>query len=197
MKKKLLSAVMVCALGMVGCGEEEPITPSGPKLDSQANILAFLDGKSIVMEGSNIPSHPNGFSEDVDYGPASQCYQKVTILTGGNTVKVDSVLGTIQNGQCNHDLKKGDLSFTSTAVAIENVATDGSCFDVTFTFPGGVVQEGRGSFAQDRKTLRLELFIKGQATGIRCADGAVGSTGTVKTGNTTFTGNAVQTYVIP
>lgn len=197
MKKKLLSAVMLCALGVVGCGEEEPVTPSGPKLDSQSNILVFLDGKTITMEGANIPSHPNGYNEDVDFGPATQCYQKVTILTGGGNMKVDSVLGTVQNGQCNREVKRGDTTFTSTAIAIENVAADGSCFDVTLSFPGGLVQEGRAGFSQDRKTLKMELFFKGQASGHRCAGGAVGAANTVTLNNAAFTGNAVQTYAIP
>ncbi|MCY0999410.1 hypothetical protein OWM54_19935 [Myxococcus sp. MISCRS1] len=94
MKKKLLSAVMVCALGFVGCGDDDgdpTPTPQAPKLDSSANILAFLEGKSMIMEGANIPSHPNGFSEDVDYGAASQCYQSVTMSVAGGNFKVDSI----------------------------------------------------------------------------------------------------------
>ncbi|MBZ4421528.1 hypothetical protein [Myxococcus sp. RHSTA-1-4] len=197
MKKKLLSAVMLCALGVVGCGEEDPVDPPAkPKLDSQANILAFLDGKTLLMQGENIPSHPNGFSEDIDYGPYSQCYQKVTMTVGGGSFTVDSIPGTIENGQCNHELAKNPLKFTSTAVLIENVAADGSCFDVTFTFPGGLVQEGRGGFSADQKSLNLELFFKDQATGSRCANGAVGTAGTVTLGGKAFTGNAVQKYAI-
>jgi hypothetical protein len=78
---------------------------------------------------------------------------------------------------------------------MENVAADGSCFDVTFNFPGGLTQEGRGSFSSDRKQLKLELFFKGQATGARCANGAVGAA-SVTLSNAAFTGNAVQTYAI-
>ncbi|AKF79126.1 hypothetical protein SAMN05443572_10179 [Myxococcus fulvus] len=199
MKKKLLSAVMVCALGFVGCGDDddnEQPTPQTPSLNSSANILAFLEGKSMIMEGNNIPSHPNGFSEDVDYGASSQCYQSVTMSVAGGNFKVDSIPGTITNNVCDHNAPKNPLSFTSNTVLIENVAADGSCFDVTFSFPGGLVQEGRGGFTADQKTLKLELYFKNQATGIRCANGAVGTSSSVTLNGQPFTGNAVQTYSI-
>ncbi|NTX10280.1 hypothetical protein HUA74_44275 [Myxococcus sp. CA051A] len=198
MKKKLLSAVMVCALGLVGCGDDDDKDPpvEAPKLNSSANILAFLEGKTLLMEGANIPSHPNGFSEDVDFGASSQCYQKVTMSVAGGNFKVDSVPGTITDGVCNHDAPKNPLSFTSNTVLIENVTSDGSCFDVTFTFPGGLVQEGRGGFTADQKTLKLEIFFKNQSTGSRCANGAVGAAGTVTLNGQSFAGNAVQTYAV-
>ncbi|NVJ27056.1 MULTISPECIES: hypothetical protein [Myxococcus] len=200
MKKKLLSAVMVCALGLVGCGDDgdddkdPPV--EAPKLNSSANILAFLEGKSMLMTGANIPSHPNGFSEDVDFGASSQCYKSVTMSVAGGNFKVDSIPGTITDGVCNHEAAKNPLSFTSNTVLIENVASDGSCFDVTFTFPGGLVQEGRGGFTADQKTLKLEIFFKNQSTGSRCANGAVGTSSSVTLNGQPFTGNAVQTYAI-
>jgi len=196
MKKKLLSAVMLCTLGLWGCGDDEDPPVQKPTLNSSANILAFLEGKTLLMEGANIPSHPNGYSEDMDFGASSQCYQKVTMSVAGGNFKVDSIPGTITDGVCHHDVAKNPLSFTSTTVLIENVAADGSCFDVTFSFPGGLVQEGRGGFTADQKTLKLELFFKSQATGIRCANGAVGAAGTVTFGSEPFTGNAVQVYAI-
>ncbi|MCY1017918.1 hypothetical protein [Pyxidicoccus sp. MSG2] len=208
MKKQILSAVVLCALGFAGCGEDDPVVDppdNTPKLDSQANILAFLDGKSLQMTGANIPSHPNGYNEDIDYGAATQCYKSVTMSVAGGNFKVDSIPGTIEGspgvgqpgGTCNHDLAKNPLSFTSTTLVMENVAADGSCFDVTFNFPGGLVQEGRGGFSADRKQLKLELFFKGQATGSKCANGAVGADGTVTLNKAPFSGNAVQTYVLP
>lgn len=205
MKKKLLSAVMLCALGVVGCGEDDPVDPppAQAKLDSQANILVFLEGKSLVMEGTNIPSHPNGYNEDIDYGNATQCYQRVTMTVAAGNFTVNSIPGTVQNspgptqpgGTCNPQVPKNPLNFVSSSVLMENVAADGSCFDVTFNFPGGLVQEGRGGFTADQKQLKLELFFRGQATNHRCANGAVGSSGITLNGNP-FTGNAVQTYVI-
>jgi len=208
MKKQLLSAVVLCALGLVGCGEETttptPVTPdTGPKYNTQAKINAALVGKTLVMTGADIPSHPNGYDEDVNYGQATQCYQSVTMKVEGEQLyKVTSVLGTLLNapkvgdkGECDHAASLGQLEFTSTAVLIENVKADGTCFDVTYTFPGGVVQEGRGLLLQDGKTLELELFFVNQATGHRCADGAVGAN-TVTLNGKAFTGNAVQTYTI-
>jgi hypothetical protein len=206
MKKQILSAVVLCALGLAGCGDDPVVVdpPEKPKLDSQANILAFLDGKSLLMTGANIPSHPNGYNEDIDYGAATQCYKSVTMSVAGGNFKVDSIPGTIEGspgvgqpgGTCNHDVAKNPLSFTSTSLVMENVTADGSCFDVTFNFPGGLVQEGRGGFSADQKQLNLELFFKGQATGSKCANGAVGADGTVTLNKAPFSGKAVQTYVI-
>ncbi|QSQ21192.1 hypothetical protein JY651_39325 [Pyxidicoccus parkwayensis] len=208
MKKKLLSAVMLCTLGLVvGCGDDkEVIDPpdTTPKLDTQANILAFLDGKTLVMSGTNIPSHPNGYDEDIDYGNATQCYKSVTMTVAAGTFSVNSIPGTIENspgvgqpgGTCNHDLAKNPLAFNSTSVVMENIAADGSCFDVTFNYPGGLVQEGRGGFSADHKQLKLEIFFKGQSSGARCATGAVGADGTITLNGKPFAGKAVQAYVI-
>jgi hypothetical protein len=207
MKKQILSAVVLCALGLAGCGDDPVVVDppdTTPKLDSQANILAFLEGKTLLMSGANIPSHPNGYNEDIDYGAATQCYKSVTMSVAGGNFKVDSIPGTIEGspgvgqpgGTCNHEVAKNPLSFTSTTLVMENVTADGSCFDVTFNFPGGLVQEGRGGFSSDQKQLKLELFFKGQATGSKCANGAVGADGTVTLNKAPFSGKAVQTYVI-
>jgi hypothetical protein len=99
-----------------------------------------------------------------------------------------------QRGECDHAASNGELSFTTTAVLIENVAQDGGCFDVTYTY-SGFKQVGRGQVSQDGKTLKVELYFENQATGIRCADGKVGQQ-TVTLGGAAFTGNAVQTYTI-
>ncbi len=60
MKKKLLSAVVLCSLGFVGCGDdtEEPPPPTVPKFDTADNIRNYLDGKKMLMEGGEHP-HPS------------------------------------------------------------------------------------------------------------------------------------------
>lgn len=203
MKKQLLSAVVLCALGVVGCGDETsgPPTDTGPKYNTADKIATYLEGKTLVMSGDNIPSHPNGYDEDVNYGQATQCYKSVTMAVAGGKYGVTSVLGTLRDaptvgarGTCDHDNSPGQLSFESTAVLIENVAEDGSCFDVTYTYPS-FKQEGRGQVSQDGKTLKVELYFENQATGSRCASGAVAAK-TVTLNGASFTGNAVQTYTI-
>jgi predicted small lipoprotein YifL len=206
MKKQLWSAVMLCTMALVGCGEETPVTnppantDTGPK-NTQAKINAALVGKTLTMTGEDIPSHPNGLDEDVDYAQATQCYHAVSMtVVNENTYAVVSELGTLRNvsngrGECDHSPTPNRLEFTSSGVAIENVKEDGSCFDVTYSFPGGLVQEGRGQVSQDGKTLKLELYFQYLATGHRCADGAVGSNSVIIKG-APFTGNAVQTYRI-
>ena len=70
MKSKLLSAVMVCALSFVACGGDDDTTPtpSVPKFDTADNIRNYLEGKTLLMEGANIPSHPSGYDENLDFG---------------------------------------------------------------------------------------------------------------------------------
>jgi hypothetical protein len=200
MKKMLMSAVVLCALGTVGCGDDTGgPDETGPKYNTPEKLATFFEGKTMVMQGDNIPSHPNGLSEDVDYGPASQCYSKVTLTVAGGNYTAVSLKGTWRDTasgkDCDHSVSAGEAgNFTSRAVLIENVAADGSCFDVTYTYPS-FKQEGRGVVSQDGKTVKLELFFETAATGHRCASGAVGSP-SVLVGGKAFTGNAVQTYVV-
>lgn len=204
MKKMLSSAMMLCTLGLSGCGDDptDPPVDNTPKLDSQSNILAFLEGKTLVMEGDNIPSHPLSLDEDINWGSASQCFQKVTIGVGGNNFHVSSVPGTIRDsagvGQpgstCDHTVAQNALVFDSKAVTLSNIAADGSCFEVLVDY-GSFKQEGRAKFSSDTKKLSMELYFEAKATGWHCADGAVGAK-TVSTSGQPFTGNAVQVYVI-
>jgi hypothetical protein len=206
MKKKLLSAVVLCALGFAGCGDDTDDTPPGPvvpKFDTESNIRTWLDSKKLLMEGANIPSFPNGLDEDINYGSASQCYTKVEMVVANNNFQVTSTLGTLKNapnvgnkGECDHATPNGSpLSFTSTVSLIENVKADASCFDITITYTG-FKQVGRGSLGADGKTLSLELFFEGAASGANCAAGAVGSGGITLKSGAAFTGNAVQVYTV-
>jgi hypothetical protein len=195
MKKTLLTAITLCTLGLAGCGG----TPDGSgntvgPFNTEARISAYLEGKALRMEGANIPTHPNGISEDRDFGPQSQCYRSVTMTVAGGKYSVVSELGRVVNNKCDRTIDNGRAAFDTTAVLLENVKADGSCFDVTYTYVG-FKQVGRGQVSQDGKTLRLELFFEGAASGFRCENGAVGASGVI-IGNTAFTGNAVQTYTI-
>jgi hypothetical protein len=202
MTKKLLSAALVGLLSLAGCGDDDDNGGGGPDLTTPAGINAYLNGKTLLMTGANIPSHPNGLNEDVNFGAATQCYVSTQIQTGTNWV-VTSQLATLEGapntfdvGTCNHAVPFGTpLTFTSTNVLIENVEGNGDCFDVTATYPG-FAQEGRAAFNAGATELRMELFFAG-ATGHRCADGDVGGGNaiTLSTG-AAFTGDAVQTYVI-
>jgi hypothetical protein len=209
MKKQLLSAVMLCTLGLVGCDEDnnnnnsDAGTDAGTeaKYNTVDKINTYLEGKTLTMSGANIPSHPNGYDEDVNYGSATQCYQSVVMQVAAGTYNVTSTLGTLRDasqtgsrGTCDHETKATELKFSTTAVLIENVAADGSCFDVTYTYTG-FKQAGRGQISQDGQTVKLELFFEGQATGNRCANGAVGAA-TVTLNGAAFTGNAVQVYTV-
>jgi hypothetical protein len=204
MKRNLLSALVLCALGTVACGGEDttPQQPAVPKFDTADNIRNYLEGKKLVMEGANIPSHPNGYDEDVNLGQATQCYQKVEMTVTGGNFAVNSVVGTLRDaptvgskGTCDHTVAAGNpLSFTSTAVLIDKVKADATCFDVSFTYPS-FKQAGRGSMSADGKTLTLELYFENQAVGASCESGAVGSP-TVTLNKAPFTGNAQQVYTI-
>jgi hypothetical protein len=181
--------------------EGAPPADGGNPYNTASAINAYLDGKTVVMEGSNIPSHPNGYDENVNYGAATQCYKKTTMQIAAGVYTVTSELGTLENapnqgdtGTCNHDVKSNEMTFASTTALVENVASDGSCFDFTVTYTG-FQQEGRGYLSADGKQLVLELYFKDQATGHRCADGAVGSSGVTVNANA-FTGDAKQVYAV-
>ncbi len=208
MKKKLLSAVMLCAVGFTGCGDPtEPVNQT-PKFDTQANIMAHLEGKTMVSSGANLATHPLTLDEDINWGDVKVCYNKVTLKVGGGKFTVESVLGTLtgnpalyQKGDCNHDVVSGSTlgPYETTSVTITNIKDNGGCFDIDIAYTG-FAHTGRGKLSADGKTMTLELFVKDKAVGIRCADGAVGSA-TVKTvgannTQTAFTGNAQQVYVM-
>lgn len=200
------SVLVLGCLGslVVACGGEEitttPPTTNTAKFSTANKITAHLDGKTMTMEGNNIPSHPNGFDENANFGANSQCYQNVVMTQQAGRIHVVSNLGTVEGaaagavGTCNKDLFSAKLEFDSTAVLIENVKDNGGCFDFNITY-AGFAQEGRGSISADGNTLILELFFGGRAAGHRCADGAVGSQ-TVTLMGAMFTGDARQTYAI-
>ena len=184
------------ATGDTATGDTAPSNP----YTSVSAITTYLEGKTLTMSGSNIPSHPLGYDQNTNFGQATQCYSKVTIKsTSGPKFSTTSDLGTLtgapntgDTGTCDNGTVSTTLTFDSTVVAIENVKSDGSCFDVTVTYTG-FKQEGRAMLSADGKTLRMELYFEGQATGHRCADGAVGASGVTLNGNA-FSGNSVQVY---
>ncbi len=189
-------ACLLSILLFAACGDPiyQDQQMQGDGLTTPSRISSFLDGKALVMEGSMIPSHPNGYDQDVDFGAATQCYMKVTMAPLGGKIRVTSELGTLTESGCDRMRLSGEASFDSTAVLIENVGGDAECFDFTITYPG-FGQEGRGTINAERTELDLELFFKDQATGHRCADGAVGAP-TVTLNQQLFTGDALQRYRI-
>lgn len=217
--RRLLAGV---ALAAVGCEAQDiyieelysdggaPVRPApdqGPppagegRWDTPARIAAWLDGKTLTMAGDAIPSHPNGFDEDVNYGQATQCYHEVVIEPLEGRWVTRSQLGTLNGapevgdrGECDRGTPGGSLEFASTAVLIEDVRGGGECFDVTVTYPG-FGQEGRARIAPDGRTVTMELFFKDQATGHRCADGPVGAP-TVVLNGAPFEGDARQVYTV-
>ena len=175
-----------------GSGGVEP-------LDNAAKINAFLDGKRLHMTGDDIPTHPNGLWEDVNFGQATQCIHSTEMVVAGGTVTVNTVLGALVDapeagdvGTCDRAAEGPALEFASTSHLIENVVGDAECFDFTVTY-AAFGQEGRGRIPADRQTVELELFFKDAAIGHRCADGAVGEA-SITIDGTAFGGDAVQVY---
>lgn len=209
------NTILMGALMLTACGQPMPTADagvdagvsdagSGNDFSTSSKILAYLEGKTMVMTGTDIPSHPNGFNENFNFGANTQCYNKVSIATLASNFQVTSDLGTFNSipdagiaGMCDRTIKSNTVRFTSSAVLIENVTNNGGCFDITSTYTG-FSQQGRGSISADGKTVTLELFFA--ATGHRCADGAVGATGVqlaTSGGPVPFTGNGKQVYRIP
>ncbi len=171
-------------------------------LRNESQVLAFLDGHTLVMDPDDVPSHPNGYDANVNFGQATQCIHRVVMTVAAGNFRLVTELGTLRDapqtedvGECDRSTPDGQVfSFDSTAARIENVRDDGACFDITLTY-AGFGQEGRGGFSDDRSTLFLELFFRDQAVGDRCADGDVGDR-TITLNQEPFTGDAVQAYRI-
>ena len=201
---------LLCTSALVACGDDETGSGgagggaggsggAGELFDTAAKITAHLEGKTVVMAGDAIPSHPNGFDENTNFGSSSQCYNNVTMSPSSAMWHVVSTLGTLtgapmpgDTGMCDHATPAGEVTFDSTAILIANVTAD--CFDFTATYVG-FAQEGRGKLTAGGATLSLEIFFKDQATGHRCGDGAVGEA-TVMLNGSPFDGDAVQVYTV-
>jgi hypothetical protein len=214
MKKHLI--LVAAFAGLVGCGTVTTTdagvdagtmmdggSDAGVTLDltTDIKIFAYLEGKTMVMTGADIPSSPNGFNENINFGAATQCYHKTSIAVLAGNFNVTSDLGQFNSipdagvaGMCNRAVKTTTQTFSSTTILIENVKNNAECFDFTATYVG-FKQEGRGKISPDGKTVTLELFFA--ATGHRCADGAVGATGVklaTSAGAVPFAGDAKQVY---
>lgn len=183
MKKTLLGAALVGTLALAGCGSSDDDSSNAPTLNTPTAINAYLEGKTWLMAGDDLPAMPNGFSEDV--AAFNQCYNQVQIQVAAATWNVHSVMGTIDaTPNCTHQANGTVLDFASENARLGADATvggaagkivgNGECFDISVNY-GSFTQEGRGSFSADGKTLSLELYFAGQATGATCTDGAVGS----------------------
>jgi hypothetical protein len=196
--KRFLATSLAAAL-LAACGGNDDEAPTPPSLGTAAEINTYLAGKSWKMTGADIPSHPNGYDENQNLGAATQCYNETVIATDANWI-VTSKLGTLTGapnpgdiGTCDNATAAGSpLTFTSTAILVENVEGNGACFDITATYTG-FAQEGRGKFSADGRTMTLELFFATQAVGADCASGDVGSGG-ITLNAAAFTGNAQQVY---
>lgn len=172
------------------------------RLDTPDRIFAHLEGNTLSMGAAAIPSHPNGFDENVNFGQASQCLHAVQMSISARQFTVRSELGTLRDapmpedvGRCDRAAASGEvLSFVTTAALIENVTGNGECFDLTLTY-AGFGQEGRGAISADGREFRLELYFRDQAIGHRCADGPVGAP-SVTLNQEPFVGSAVQRYAL-
>lgn len=166
---------------------------------SVGDLYGFLEAKTWMMSPADIPSHPNGYDQNVNYGQATQCLHEASMVVQNQSFTINSTLGTLKNaprngdvGACDRSTSSGtELHFDTTASLIENMRDNGACFDITLTY-SGFGQEGRGGVREDG-AVALELFFRDQATGHRCADGDVGSP-TVTLNREHFTGDAVQLY---
>jgi hypothetical protein len=204
MKKMLVLAAMAVS-GAFACGSTGG-NDAGLDFSTGTKILNHLEGKTMVMQGADIPGYPLGFNANINYGASTQCYNQVSIAVGSGNFGVTTKLGSFapggdgglyQVGVCNTATAAGSpLSYTSSAVLFQNVANNGECFDVDLTYTG-FSQEGRGSIAADGHTVVMELYASGRATNIRCVNGnpgTIGADGGVKVLGATLAGDSRQTY---
>jgi hypothetical protein len=139
-------------------------------LNTPTAINAYLDGKTMVMAGADIPADPLGASQ----ATSGACWTKLTMqIASPGDWNVTWNVATENGGTCNAAAPLGVTSQPG-AVVIANVQGNATCFDINVTFPNMGVS-GRGSISADGKTVSLEFYNVGEATGATCADGAVGA----------------------
>src|SRR5688572_28817469 len=56
-------------------GGDTPAMQREP-LATAAQIFVFLQSSTWRMEADTIPSHPNGYDENINYGQATQCLHR-------------------------------------------------------------------------------------------------------------------------
>jgi hypothetical protein len=204
--KKMLIGATVAVFGLVACGGTSANDAGTNDFSTGAKILTSLEGKTMVMQGADIPAYPLGFNANVNYGLSTQCYNKVSINVASGNFAVTTNLGTFTAGGdggvglvgvCDTSTAHGTpLAYTSSAVLFQNVKNNGECFDADLTYTG-FAQEGRGSISADGKTVVLELYASGKATNIRCVNGdpgTIGADGGVLVVGYPLTGDSRQTY---
>lgn len=179
---------------------EMPERPEGPEaFENVGQLYGYLEARSWLMSTEDIPSHPNGYDENVNFGQATQCLHEATMLVQNRAFTIASRMGTLKDaprsgdsGRCDRAESNGsDLHFDTTAALVENMRDGGACFDITLTY-AGFGQEGRGGVREDG-AVALELYFRDQAIGHRCADGDVGAS-SVTLNQEPFRGDAVQVY---
>lgn len=168
-------------------------------------ILAYLEGKTMVMTGPDIPSSPNGLSEAFDLGANTQCYRAITLrMTEGaftSTVERGRLVPPADGGAafCDHTVTTGTAMYNSKAVLVDNVQDNGQCFDITIDYTT-FGEEGRGTMSPDGGSVTLELYYRGKATQHRCEDGPVGAPTVhllVGGAPVPFSGDSLEVYRLP
>jgi len=196
---KRILAIALSATLFIACGSDDDDEGNdAPTLTTAAEINAYLAGKTWVMTGADIPGFPLGINENMNAGAATQCINRTTIQSSSPWT-VTTQLGTLSGapnpldvGTCDNATAAGSpLTFTTQSVLIENVEGNADCFDVFINY-GSFQQEGRADISDDGRTMRLEIFFAGQATGADCASGNVGSGGILRGGAAVT--DAIQVY---
>lgn len=168
-------------------------------------ILTYLEGKTMVMTGPDIPSSPHGLSEAFDLGANTQCFRAITLrMTGGafaSRVELGRLAPPADGGAafCDHTLTTVTATYTSKAVLVDNVQDNGRCFDITIDYTT-FGEEGRGKMSPDGGLVTLELYYRGKATQHRCEDGPVGAPNVhllVGGASVPFSGSSLEVYRFP
>jgi hypothetical protein len=192
---------------LAACGSNSTPDPNpspDPNLTSPAGIYGYLEGKTFVQTGADIPPYPNGLNENVnnDGSPAGGACDNAFTLQFASTSgswTVNGELGTLVGapnigdvGVCDKNMISGPVGPFTSSFVVANIIGDASCFDIDMGSPLTAV--GRASISQDAKTLSWEIYeVTLGASSARCADGPVGASGVTLMGSA-FTGNAVQVW---
>src|SRR5687768_12956017 len=79
-------------------------------LTNESQVLAFLDGRTLVMSADGVPSHPNGFDANINFGQATQCIHRVVMTVSAGNFRLMTEMATLKDAPQVEDVGQCDFS---------------------------------------------------------------------------------------
>src|SRR5262245_48501328 len=109
----LLNAAMLCIFcGAASCQIDDVYiyrdagvrVGSAPEVATVGDVYGLLESKTWMMAPADIPSHPNGYDQNINYGQATQCLHEASMIVQNRSFTINSTLGTLKNAPSSGDV---------------------------------------------------------------------------------------------